>query len=171
MAWIAPRTWAVNEVLTAANMNTYISDDLSWMGTSRPHCRANDSSFSHTSSGNWQNPSWNSVSPNVGPSAPAAAGTGYIAVPAAGFYLIGAGATFDSNATGARGLMLSSAANGAGTIHAQHFVPSQPVAVGGTICTMLQCTASQIIYLSLYQGSGGTLTITNAHMWAIWETT
>ena len=46
MAWNTPRTWAVNEVLTAANMNTYISDDLSWMGIC-PHGRVTDASFSH----------------------------------------------------------------------------------------------------------------------------
>lgn len=28
MAWSTPRTWTVGEVVTAANMNTYISDDL-----------------------------------------------------------------------------------------------------------------------------------------------
>ncbi len=29
MAWSTPRTWAVNEVLTVANMNTYI-DQREW---------------------------------------------------------------------------------------------------------------------------------------------
>ena len=33
MAWSTPRTWASGEILTAANFNTYISDDLSFLGT------------------------------------------------------------------------------------------------------------------------------------------
>lgn len=31
MAWSSPRTFAAGEVLTAANMNTYVSDDLSYL--------------------------------------------------------------------------------------------------------------------------------------------
>lgn len=33
MAWSIPRTWVSGEVLTAANFNTYLSDDLSFLGT------------------------------------------------------------------------------------------------------------------------------------------
>lgn len=31
MAWSTPRTWSVGEALSAANMNTYISDNLSYL--------------------------------------------------------------------------------------------------------------------------------------------
>jgi len=31
MSWSTPRTWATSEVVTAANMNTYISDNLSFL--------------------------------------------------------------------------------------------------------------------------------------------
>lgn len=37
MAWTTPRTWAVNEKVTAANMNTYISNNLSHL-VSPPFC-------------------------------------------------------------------------------------------------------------------------------------
>ena len=33
MAWSTPRTFAVSELLTAANMNTYISDNLNYLYT------------------------------------------------------------------------------------------------------------------------------------------
>ena len=33
MAWTSPKTWAVNELVTAADMNTYISDNLSYLKT------------------------------------------------------------------------------------------------------------------------------------------
>lgn len=32
MAWSANRTWAVGEIATAANFNTYIRDQLAWIG-------------------------------------------------------------------------------------------------------------------------------------------
>lgn len=31
MAWTSPKTWAVNDLVTAADMNTYISDNLSYL--------------------------------------------------------------------------------------------------------------------------------------------
>lgn len=31
MAWSTPRTWSVGEVLSASNMNTYVSNDLTWL--------------------------------------------------------------------------------------------------------------------------------------------
>jgi hypothetical protein len=31
MAWITPRVWSVGELLTAAHMNTYLSDNLSYL--------------------------------------------------------------------------------------------------------------------------------------------
>ena len=168
MAWTTPRTWSVNEKLTAANMNTYVSDDLSWMGISRPHGRVTDASFSHTSSGNWLTPSWDSISTNVGSGF--ATSTGYFTAPNAGFYMVGADATFASNATGARGIMLSSGADGTGTVYAQNFAPSQSVAVAAAVTTGVQLAGSGRVYVSLFQGSGGTLTVTNIHMWAMWET-
>lgn len=33
MAWSAPRTWSVGELVTAANMNTYVSDNLAYLKT------------------------------------------------------------------------------------------------------------------------------------------
>ena len=168
MAWTTPRTWSVNEVLTAANMNTYISDDLSWMGISRPHGRVTDASFSHNSSGNWLTPSWDSISTNVGTGF--ATSTGYFTAPNTGFYLLGADATFASNATGARAIMLSSGADGSGTVYAQNFSPSQSLAIASAVTTGVQLAANARVYVSLFQGSGGTLTVTNIHMWAMWET-
>lgn len=168
MAWTTPRTWSVNEVLTAANMNTYISDDLSWMGISRPHGRVTDASFSHNSSGNWLTPSWDSISTNVGTGF--ATSTGYFTAPNAGFYLLGADGTFASNATGARAIMLSSGADGSGTVYAQNFSPSQSLAIASAVTTGVQLAANARVYVSLLQGSGGTLTVTNVHMWAMWET-
>ena len=168
MAWSTPRTWATLEAVTAANMNTYVSDDLSWLGISRPHGRATDASFSHTSSGSWLSPSWDSIATNVGTGF--ATSTGRFSPPNAGFYLLGADATYAANATGARGIMLSSATNGGGTIYASNFSPSQSIGIAAAVTTGVQLTAFQTVYVSLFQASGGTLTVTNVHMWAMWET-
>lgn len=169
MAWTTPRTWAVNEVLTAANMNTYISDDISYLGISRPHCQVRDASLSHTSSGNWVNPSWDALTTNVG--SMAVSSSGYVTMPSAGFYTICVNGDIAANNTGARGLMLSSAASGGGTVYAQQVHTN----AGGSFPTclafsiQLQCTASQTIYAAVLQSSGGTLAVTNIRMAALWE--
>lgn len=170
MAWNTPRDWATNEAVTSANMDTYVSDNLTWLGTSRPHGRATDASFSHTSSNSWLSPAWSTVNTSVG-GAVFSAGNGYFTALTAGFYLLGADGTYAANATGARGIMLSSAANGGGTVYAQNFSPSQSIAVASAVTTGIQLSAFQNVYVSLVQATGGTLTITDVHMWAIWETT
>lgn len=40
MAWTDPKTWSVNEVVTAANMNTHLRDNLDWLANDHPRCRA-----------------------------------------------------------------------------------------------------------------------------------
>jgi hypothetical protein len=40
LAWTTPRTWATNETLTAANMNTHVRDNLNWLANDMPRCRA-----------------------------------------------------------------------------------------------------------------------------------
>ena len=51
MGWTDPDLgdFAVDEEITAAKMDTYVKDNLSWMGIDRPHGRVTDGSFSHTS--------------------------------------------------------------------------------------------------------------------------
>ena len=170
MGWTDPDTnsFAGDEEVTASKLNTYVRDNLSWLGIDRPHGRVTDASFSHNSTNNWLTPSWDSISTNVGTGF--ATSTGYFTAPNTGFYLLGADATFASNATGARAIMLSSGANGGGTIYAQNFSPSQSLAIASAVTTGVQLTAFQTVYVSLFQASGGTLTITAIHMWAMWET-
>lgn len=170
MGWTDPDLgdFAVDEEITAAKMDTYVKDNLSWLGIDRPHGRVTDASFSHTSSGNWLSPSWDSISTNV--AGGFATSTGYFNPPAGGFYTLGADTTFAANATGARGIMLSSAANGGGTIYAANFSPSQSIGVSCAVSTGVQLSAFSAVYVSLLQGSGGTLACTAVHMWALWET-
>jgi len=51
MAWTDPRTWASNEVVTAANMNTHIRDNLDWLANDHPRCRATRTAVQSIGSG------------------------------------------------------------------------------------------------------------------------
>ena len=33
MPWTTPKTWATNEVVTAANMNTHLRDNMAFLGS------------------------------------------------------------------------------------------------------------------------------------------
>jgi hypothetical protein len=167
MAWSTPRTWATLEAVTAANMNTYVSDDLSWLGIDRPHCQVRDGSFS-PSAGTWSSPSWDSITTNVG--AMATSGNGYITATSAGFWLVGASCVFTQDSTaGARAIMLSSSANGAGTVYAQaNTTQHSGNDSGASVATMVQLSANAPVYASLFRS--GTAAITNIRMWAIWMT-
>ena len=170
MAWNTPRTWATNEVLTSANMNTYVSDDLSWLGSVRPHCQVRDAT-GPTGTASWVNPSWDAITTNVG--SMAASSTGFVTASTAGFYLIGASCTFGSDSTaGVRGLMLSSAANGGGTVYCQSNVPLHSGSASGAVAsTMLQMGASTSVYAATFVPTGFAGGVTNIRMWAIWMTT
>ena len=170
MAWNTPRTWATNEVLTSANMNTYVSDDLSWLGSVRPHCQVRDAT-GPTGTESWVNPSWDAITTNVG--SMAASSTGFVTAPTAGFYLIGASCTFGSDGTaGVRALMLSSAATGGGTVYCQSNVPHHSGNASGAVATtMLQMGASTSVYAATFVPTGFAGGVTNIRMWAIWMTT
>lgn len=170
MAWNTPRTWATNEVLTSANMNTYVSDDLSWLGSVRPHCQVRDAT-GPTGVASWVNPSWDAITTNVG--SMAGAGTGFVTATTAGFYLIGASCTFGSDGTaGVRALMLSSAATGGGTVYCQSNTTVHGGNASGAVATtMLQMGASTSVYAATFVPTGFAGGVTNIRMWAIWMTT
>ena len=170
MAWNTPRTWAANEVLTAANMNTYISEDLSYLGTNRPHCQVRDAT-GPTGTASWVNPSWDAITTNVGTMA--SSSTGFVRLPTAGFYLIGGSVLFGADGTaGVRGLMLSTSSSGGGTALAQsNTTIHSGNASGATAMTGYQVSGITDIYLSWFVPSGFTGGVTNIRMWAIWMTT
>lgn len=158
MAWTTPKTWAVADVLTAANLNAYVRDNSKWLGTDKPHCRVrNSANISHTTSGAYQALTFNSERVDVGAMHDTVSNTSRLTVPSGGggFYAIGGCIEFDGNATGRRGIQIL--LNGA-TIIAQHEaanigVFNHPL----TISTTYQLAAGDYVELLGKQSSGGTL--------------
>lgn len=169
LPWTDPdlNDWAAGQVVTAALMDTYVKDNLSWLGIDRPHCQVRDGSFS-PSAGTWSSPSWDSITTNVG--AMATTGNGYITATSAGFWLVGASCVFTQDSTaGARAIMLSSSSGGGGTVYAQSNTTQHAGNdSGASVVTMIQLAGSASVYASLFRS--GTAAITNIRMWAIWMT-
>lgn len=178
MPWTAPKTYAVGDVLTAADLNTYQRDNIKWLGTDKPHCRVrNTANISHTSSGSYQALTFNSERVDVGSMHDTSSNTGRITIPSGGggLYLIGGCIEFAANATGLRGAQIR--LNGSTVIVIQE-APSigagsaHPIAV----TTAYQLAAGDYLELMGKQSSGGNLNMLatanySPEFWAVWQST
>lgn len=158
MAWTTPKTFAVGNVLAAADLNTYQRDNTRWLGTDKPHCRVrNSANVSHTSTGNYQAVTFDSERVDVGAMHDTSSNTSRLTVPAGGGGLYAAGGLieFAANATGRRGIQIR--LNGttiiARTEAANLGANDHPL----TIATVYQLTAGDYLELMGFQGSGGNL--------------
>lgn len=158
MAWTTPKTWAVGDVLTAADTNTYIRDNTKWLGTDKPHCRVrNSANISHTSTGNYQALTFDSERVDVGPMHDTTTNTGRLTVPAGGggFYAIGGQIEFASNATGRRGIQIR--LNGTTIIAREESANLGANDHTCTVATVYQLVAGDYVELMGLQASGGNL--------------
>lgn len=103
MGWTTPRTWVTNEVVTSAQLNTHVRDDLSALAScARVYNSANIAISNATNtaltfdSERFDNGGFHSTVTN----------TGRLTAPFAGVYLIGAHIAWEPNATGQRLLTL-----------------------------------------------------------------
>lgn len=158
MAWTTPKTFAVGDVLTAADLNTYQRDNTRWLGTDKPHCRVrNSTNVSHTATGNYQAVTFDSERVDVGPMHDTSTNTSRLTVPAGGGGLYSAGGLieFAGNATGRRGIQLR--LNGTTVIArveaANLGANDHPL----NIATVYQLAAGDYLELMGYQASGGNL--------------
>ena len=160
MAWTAPRTWATLEAVSAANMNTYVSDNLRWLNELRPRA-AMSGSLSVASGSTFATPTgnWNDVSINVGG---VYTGTGniYGTAATAGAYMVTCHVIFAADADGKRGVCLSSGAAGSGVIYAQETIEN----IGATevpavsVASLVQLGANAKVYIGIRQNSGASMT-------------
>ncbi len=174
MAFTTPRTWVAGEITTAANLNTHLRDNVAWMATDSPACRAYKSTnFSHNSTGNWlaitldserfDNASFHSTSSNTARfTVPASAG---------GKYLVGAAAAWDTDTTGER--MIGMGLNGTATWAAVQSLPANGVICAIAVATVYPLAAADYVQMAGFQNSGGTRTVTSAgnyspEAWAFW---
>lgn len=158
MAWTTPKTWTVGDVLSAADLNTYVRDNAKWLGTDKPHCRVrNSANISHTSSGSYQALTFNSERVDVGAMHDTSTNTGRLTVPTGGggFYAVGGCIEFDGNGTGRRGIQIR--LNGATVIAREETGNAGANDHAITIHTVYQLAAGDYVELMALQASGGNL--------------
>lgn len=162
MAWTAPRDWSTNEVLTAANMDTYVSDNLRWLNEGRPRCTMAGTLAVASGSG-FATPTgtWSTVSPNAG-SMYASSTAMYLNTGTPGAFQFSLMVIYSTSATGKRGAVISTSAAGGGTILAEDVREStagtETTAI--TITTPLVQLGSTSIHFGIRQNSGGSMNCT-----------
>ena len=165
MGWTDPDTdsFAGDEEVTASKLNTIVRDNLSWLGIDHPRVVAIGSlSFPTGASWNTASTNWSSATPNV--NGMYAAATRHLTVTAPGLYLWTVSVQFTTDMTGIRGVALSSAAAGTGTIYAADIRDAATVG-SGSVATAITVTApvyhssiGEQMHLSVRQHSGSSMT-------------
>lgn len=160
MAFTTPKTWSVADVLTAADLNAYVRDNIKWLGTDKPRCRVrNSANISHTSSGNYQALTFNSERVDVGSMHDTGSNTGRLTVPTGGggFYAIGGCIEFAADSTGRRGIQIR--LNGSTVIAREesNALDGPSNATVMQISTVYQLAAGDYVELMGLQASGGSL--------------
>jgi hypothetical protein len=107
--WTTPKTWATNDVLTAADLNTYTRDNSSWAITDKPSWRLTNSSSQVISTGTYTALTFDTELIDNGLLHSTASSSSRVTIPSAakaGLYLMGACVLWAYDATDDRQLLL-----------------------------------------------------------------
>lgn len=158
MPWTPPKTWLTNEVLTSADVNVYLRDNLEFLGAP-PACSVFNSGPQSLSNGVFVAMTANSERWDTDGMHSLVSQTSRITINTAGFYLFNATLTFVANAVGARAI--GYAVNGGSTKQVQ----AQDNA-GGSVNSVLTAsfpellTPGDFVEIQGWQATGGSLNAT-----------
>jgi hypothetical protein len=173
MAWTTPATYTVGQVLTAANLNTYLRDNMSWLGVDAPHCRVFNSAALSATNAVARVLNCDSERVDVGAMHSTSANTERITIPTGGggWYLLGAHIQWAANATGSRSVSI--VLNATTTLAYHTAINLTATVFEQSISTAYQLVAGDFIAGAGLQNSGGALNINAAanyspEVWASW---
>ena len=160
MAYSTPSTFVAGNVLTAAQLNTNLRDNIAWIATDSPVCRAYKSTaFSHNSTGNSLPITLDSERFDNAAIHNTSSSTTRMTIPTGGDgkYLFGGSIEYAANATGVRTIGVRS--GGTLFIATQTFQASGTNVTTGSVCSVYSLAAAGYVEMTSYQNSGGNLDI------------
>jgi hypothetical protein len=155
MAYTTPKTWTVGEVLTAANLNTHLRDNVSYLANP-PKCRVYNSANESIPNSTDTALTFDTERFDTDTMHSTVSNTGRITFTTAGTYLVGGHVVFNSSATGIRKLFIRM--GGTTPLATVELVPSSSFPAF-SIDTLYPFTAGQYVELIAYQTSGGALNV------------
>jgi hypothetical protein len=178
MSWTTPRTWVVGEVLTAANLNTHVRDNLAWAaGASKLTARVNSTaSWTHNGSGSYRSIDFTEEVWDPAGMHSTSSNNHRLTVPTGGDgkWRVGGCVEWDSSTSGTRtlGVQVNSSDSITG-----HRVRQQNKAVASlrqSVHTITSLAAADYVCLSALQDSGANRTVAvgsgySPHFWAAWD--
>lgn len=165
MAYTTDRTWVTAEVVTAAYFNTYLRDNVKWLSTDKPMCRAYSSGdFSHNSSGAALSVTFDSESFDNSTVHSTSSNTHVFTAPVDGKYLMGSHSRWDANATGLRSTQISTGVN----IAYSEAVATASANLSWGDVAFQSFSASGTVGMTAFQNSGGTRTLSVPAFWIFW---
>jgi hypothetical protein len=178
MAWTTPSTWTTGQVVTAADLNAQIRDNMTFVHATHGGRLHEAAALSQTNSGSFQLVTWDTVTFDT-------EGAGVVAdttnrrlnIPTgySGYWFVTAHVEWTGNATGRRELKLvknetytTRAPNGVGTAVSNDATnPAAATVLGQDVHYTGSFTAGDWVTLEAYQNSGGNLAFTtnSAVLW------
>lgn len=174
MAWTAPRTWVSGEIVTAANMNTHVRDNMKAIGgADKAWCRVYNSATQSIPDNAITAVTFDSEQSDVQAMHSTSSNTSRITVPASwgGPYLIGSQVNFAGVA--ASDIAAAIRINNVNDLIYGTGVTSTVITGGIPLCTLNTLAAGDYVETRVYQKSGAALNtalVTGASpmFWAIW---
>lgn len=157
MAYSTPKTWVAGEIATAADLNSYLRDNVAWIATDSPCCRVyNSATVTIASGGSGTQATFNSERFDVAGMHSTSSNTGRITIPSGGDgkYLIGSDSTLSANATGSYRL-ISITLNGTDQLTEASLYFNASAAAGGPLTTVTVLSAGDYVTHGAFQDSGG----------------
>ena len=157
--YTSPKTWTTGDVLTAADMNTYVRDNVIFLANDRPKVRLYRSTDQSIPSANPQVVQFTSETfKNVASLHSNSTNNSRISVPSAyaGLWMFTAAVTFEANATGFRQIDIL---YNSSTVIARQLVGSAAGATptNVTVTTVYQMTGNDWVEVQVNQNSGSSL--------------
>jgi hypothetical protein len=155
MAWITPKDWADNELVTAEKLNEQLRDNLKFLyapAAARVHRTTSKSVADST----WTSIGFDAERFDTEDIHDNVTDNTRLTCKTAGRYLIFGHATFGSNATGVRKAHIL--LNGATTI-AELTTPGGSISSAASVTTIYELAVDDYVELEVYQNSGGSLSL------------
>lgn len=161
MAFTTPATATAGTVLTASFLNTNVRDNIAWLATDSPSCRAYNNANISISNGVLTVVTLNSERYDNAAVHSTASNTSRFTIPTggAGKYVFLGNITYATNGTGVRAA--NALLNGATTI-TRNTTASAAAAIYGTelsFCTVYALSAADYVEMQAFQSSGGALNV------------